>query len=61
MQTGAVCGHSDEFGWDSLDPQLDPFAAGGVDDDYYITPGPGMRKETYLSIKSPNQPENETC
>ena len=36
VQTGAVRSQSDAFGWDSLDPELDPFAAGGVDDDYYV-------------------------
>jgi len=40
VQSGAVRGQSDKFGWDSLDPDLDPFAAGGVDDDYYISRQP---------------------
>ena len=42
VQTGALRGHSDDFGWDSLDPSLDPFEAGGVDDDYYIAQAPGL-------------------
>jgi hypothetical protein len=36
LQTGDVRGQSDAFGWERLDPLLDPFASSGVDDEYFV-------------------------